>query len=91
MAQDNRGIMYFATNPGPVEYDGVNWRVIPTANSSFALSITKSEDGIIYVGAIDEIGFLAPDSVGAMQYVSLLDHLPEEERSIGIVWRNVFK
>ena len=89
IAQDDRGLMYFATNPGPVEYDGVSWRVIETANSSFALSIAKHNSGTIYVGAIDEIGYLAPDSVGVMRYVSLVHHLPEDEQKMGIVWRTL--
>jgi len=87
LVQDDRGLMYFATNPGPVEYDGVSWRVIPTANSSFALSIDKDSNGTIYVGAIDEIGYLKPDSVGSMHYASMLSLLPEEEKKLGIVWR----
>lgn len=89
IVQGDRGLMYFATNPGPVEYDGVSWRVIPTANSSFALSINKDAKGTIYVGAIDEIGYLKPDSVGSMHYESLLSLLPEEERKLGIVWRTL--
>ena len=56
------------------------------ANKSNARSLAYAADSTIFVGGIDEIGYLAPDSLGVLQYVSLVSHIPEEDRSFGEVW-----
>ncbi|MGH7494519.1 MAG: sensor histidine kinase [bacterium] len=80
IAQDQRGVMYFGNNSGVLEYDGVSWRIIPTANSTVVRTLAVAPDGRIYVGAQDEIGYLDPDAAGQLQYVSLRERVPEEYR-----------
>ena len=63
-----------------MEYDGVSWRKISVPNLTVR-SIAIDEVGTIYVGGKDEIGFLAPDSKGTLQYMSLLDHLDANKKS----------
>jgi hypothetical protein len=46
-------------------------------------------NGRIYVGAETEIGYLSPDSVGRMQYVSLMANVPEQYRDFGEVWETL--
>ena len=68
--QDNRGVLYFGNVSGVLEYDGVNWRLIHIPNDvvrCFAID----KDGKIYVGGINEVGYLKPDSIGSLNYVSL--------------------
>jgi signal transduction histidine kinase/ligand-binding sensor domain-containing protein len=82
IVQDQRGVMYFGNNSGVLEYDGVSWRLIPTANRSAVRSLAVGDDGKIYVGAQGEIGYLAPsrEAGGQLQYVSLRDSVAAEYR-----------
>jgi signal transduction histidine kinase/DNA-binding response OmpR family regulator len=83
--QDNRGVLYFGNVSGVLEYDGVNWRLINIPNDvvrCFAID----KDGKIYVGGISEIGYLAPDSIGTLNYVSLNKYIFNEKVNYGDVW-----
>ena len=69
---DNRGVMYFGNGDnGVLEFDGVNWTNIPVSNNSIVRSLGVDNNGIIYIGAVGEIGYLKPDDFGKLQYVSL--------------------
>lgn len=84
--QDLRGIMYIGNLHGVLEYDGVNWRMVPGGNGKIARSLAMDENGKIYVAAIRDFGFLAPDSIGFMRYYSLGDSVPEQFRDYDDVW-----
>lgn len=83
--QSNQGWIYFGNGDGVLEFDGVSWRLIPVANRTVVRSLAKDSTGTLFVGATHEIGYLASDSMGALQYVSLLDHLPADKRNFGQV------
>jgi signal transduction histidine kinase/DNA-binding response OmpR family regulator len=83
--QDKRGIIYVGNQIRLLEFDGVSWRKIDVPNN-LVCSTAIDNSGIIYVGGIDEIGFLAPDSKGALQYVSLLEHLDIDKRRFSYAW-----
>ncbi|HEY0029757.1 MAG TPA: SpoIIE family protein phosphatase [Bacteroidia bacterium] len=87
IAQDHRGIMYFGNASGVLEYDGNKWTLIPVTNNSLVRSIAIDSVGTIYIGAVGEFGFLAPDEKGVMLYHSLLDKLPSDERDFADVWK----
>lgn len=70
--QDNRGVMYFGNNAGVVEYDGSSWRLIRTNNKSVVRSLAIDSSGVIYVGAVGDFGYLAPDSLGKLDFFRLL-------------------
>ena len=82
--EDNNGIMYFANGPGVLQYDGVNWNLIEIKNGT--RSMTQDENGTIYVGGSSDFGYLSPAKTGKMQYISLLDKVPEEDRIFNEVW-----
>ncbi len=84
--QDKRGIIYVGNNNGVLEFDGVSWRAIDVPNHSVR-SMTIHDTGKIYIGGKNEFGFLAPDANGSLQYKSLLDHLENNKRNFGDVWR----
>jgi signal transduction histidine kinase/DNA-binding response OmpR family regulator len=86
VVQDKRGIIYVANNGGVKEFDGISWRQIDVPNFTVR-SLAVADTGTIYVGGNDEIGFLAPDSKGSLQYVSLLKHLDNNKRNISTVRR----
>jgi len=86
--EDKRGIMYFGRNSGVIEFDGSNWRSIEIANKSVVRSLAMNNNtGRIYVGAKAEIGYLQSDSIGLMQYVSLLNKIPEAYQDFEDVWK----
>ncbi len=87
IVEDKRGIMYFGNNEGVLEYDGVYWRVIKTPNESRVVSLAIDDNSKVYVGAYDEFGYLAADSIGKMTYHSLVDQLDQENKEFGWVWR----
>ncbi len=85
--QDHRGVMYFGNNNGVLEFDGTNWRLIELPNKSSVRSLAINSAGMIYVGATGDFGYLQPDSTGTLQFVSLLDKVPEEYRNFEDVWQ----
>lgn len=89
ITQDSRGLMYFANTSGILEYDGVNWKLIKLKNESVPRSLATDKKGRIYVGSEKELGYLAPDSVGNMQYISLMSYISEDAKDFQVVW-NVF-
>ena len=86
VVQDDRGFVYVANGDGVLEFDGVSWRLIETANRSVARSLAVGPGGRVFVGAVGEMGFLAPDSSGRLRYVTLVPHIPEEDRGFSDVW-----
>jgi len=86
--QDRRGVIYVANNSGLLEYDGVSWRTLVIPNYTVR-SLAMDETGTVYVGGKKEIGYLAPDAHGVLQYVSLMEHLKEEEKNFSSVYQTV--
>ncbi|MCK4663226.1 MAG: SpoIIE family protein phosphatase [Bacteroidales bacterium] len=84
--QDKRGIMYFGNNRGLLEFDGTNWRLIEIPNKSIVRSLAIDSIGRIYIGAEGELGYIETDSTGTMQYISLINEIPEENRNFQDVW-----
>ncbi|MEM7015952.1 MAG: ATP-binding protein [Pseudomonadota bacterium] len=83
--QDDDGIMYFGTLPVVTAYDGETWRQIRRADNSEAFlsyQMARGPDNRIYIVALHDFGYLAPDAQGQMQFVSLLEQAPAEHREI---------
>ncbi|MEZ4702153.1 MAG: ATP-binding protein [Rhodothermales bacterium] len=89
VVQDRRGIAYVANHSGILEYDSARWRRIRMANGEGAFSVALSDSGVVFVGGRGEIGYLAADSLGAMQFVSLLGYVPADRRNFTYVWNTV--
>ena len=68
----NTGITYFGNFAGVLEYDGAQWRLIPTENATRVSALAKGEDGRIYVGGLGEVGYLDAGEKGDAHFVSLL-------------------
>ena len=83
--KDNRGVMYFANTGGVLEYDGREWRLINIKNE-VARTLAIDKNGIIYVGGVDEFGYLLPDAAGLLKYKSLVSLLPAQDREFGDIW-----
>ncbi len=87
VVEDHRGIVYIGNDEkGVIEYDGSEWRTIPVTNNSTVRSLACAPDGTIYVGAVSEIGRLAPDAGGNLHYESLLPLIDSSIRLFD-VWK----
>lgn len=89
--EDQRGVMYFGNNKGVLEYDGVSWRLIPVKNRSIVRSLAINDDGVIFVGAVGEFGYLAPDESGDLTYYSLIHLLPDHAGSFSDIWTTLVR
>ncbi len=75
VVQDKRGVYYIGkTSEGIMEFDGTNWTKIPVPNTSMIRALAVGNDGMVYVGAIGEVGRLKPDKNGTLYYESLLPY-----------------
>ncbi|MDH3651083.1 MAG: hypothetical protein OEQ53_15455, partial [Saprospiraceae bacterium] len=83
--QDDRGVLYFANGQGILEFDGINWRLILPRENNEVRSLANW-NGTIYVGTNGDLGYLAADEIGEMQFVSLRDKLPEDRQVFEEVW-----
>ncbi|HMW34218.1 MAG TPA: histidine kinase [bacterium] len=88
VAQDQRGIMYFGNSNGLLIFDGIHWRVTETPGRAFIRSIAINTSDEVFAGAVDDLGYLWPDSNGQRQFVSLLSAIPEPDRHFGDVWKS---
>src|SRR5687767_615021 len=73
--QNSQGVMVFANGDGILKYDGVAWEFHSLPNLSIVRSLAMDENGRVYVGAYNELGYLTADKQGNHEYVSLLNHL----------------
>jgi serine phosphatase RsbU (regulator of sigma subunit)/ligand-binding sensor domain-containing protein len=85
-AQDNQGIMYFGNSDGILIYDGSSWSLAPIPNASLVRSVIINRQGIVYVGAMSEFGFLTTNSQGKSVYQSLIPLIPENQRDFNDIW-----
>ncbi|MDZ7868852.1 MAG: ATP-binding protein [Rheinheimera sp.] len=86
--QDKAGLLYFGNTEGVLQFDGLRWQLIVLPNKSIVRSLAlDAVSGRIYVGGVGELGYLAPDASGALQYRSLLAQLPAGRRDFTDVWQ----
>lgn len=88
IVQDQRGLIYVANNIGVIEYDGSDWRHI-SINGALARCLDIDNEGRIWVGGQDEIGYLAADSTTSLKYFSLTSKINPSYLPLGLV-RQVF-
>lgn len=85
--QDQRGVMYFGTANGVHEFDGTRWQLIKVQAGSYVRSLGVDSSGTVFVGTYGEIGYLAPNELGQMEYVSLLEKVPLEDQWFSDIWQ----
>jgi ligand-binding sensor domain-containing protein len=86
VAQSKNGLIYVANHGGILEYDGVSWRIIGIPKYFSVRSLAIDESDTIYVGGTNKLGYLAPDQKGSLHYISLLEHLDENEKNFSNIW-----
>ena len=83
--QDADGVIWFGNSSSVICYDGAVWRrtMLPT---TYVRGLALGPDGRVYLGAVDELGYLDRDERGATRYVSLLSQLPKDLTQPGDIW-----
>lgn len=85
--QNVNGKMYFANNSGLLEFDGVYWRNFPISNDGLVRSININEEGIIYAGGFNEIGYYQKDENEFYNFHSIKNFIPENSLDFDEVWK----
>jgi len=86
IAQDARGILFFANNEGLLQFDGSFWNLYPISNGTCVRSVHPMPDGRIYVGGQGELGYFSPNKQGILVYRSLTALIPTAQRQFEDVW-----
>jgi len=86
IVQNSNGLIYVGNQNGVLEYDGVNWNTIVLPNNSTVRSLAINKGDTIFVGAVDEFGYLFPDANGLLHYNSYKPIIPDSIQHIGEVW-----
>ncbi len=82
-------IMYFGNYSKVLTYDGQNWdKINITPSSNYITSLVEGLDKRIYIGALNEFGYIDINTKGEKKYFSLSDSLPEEDKNFGVVWQS---
>lgn len=68
MAQDDKGVFYFANKLGIIEFDGRNWGLIPTSGPIFTVALAGHE---IFAGGYSGFGKLSIGADHVKSYQSL--------------------
>ena len=87
ITQDKRGVMYFGNQLGVLVFDGVHWSSITLSNQSLVKALKSDGNGRVYVGGVDDLGYLQPNKTGQLEYVSLVGQILPQHQNFGEVLR----
>ena len=74
--QDAAGVLYVGNKDVVLAYDGQSWESIHTGGSFIRCLAVDAADRI-WIGGVDEFGYLEADGLGGRRYISLGEHLPK--------------
>jgi len=89
VVSDSYGMVYVGNFAGVLQYDGVTWQRIPTANTTKVSALAVCSQGDVYVGARGEIGVLSRDESGSLAFKSLITEAQADIPDFGEIG-NVF-
>lgn len=85
--QDRHGLIYLGNSSSVIsQFDGVTWRKIYVPGT-VVRSLATDAKGTIWVGANENMGYLAPDEHGALKYHTIFDKVPADHRGVSDVWQ----
>jgi signal transduction histidine kinase/CheY-like chemotaxis protein/HPt (histidine-containing phosphotransfer) domain-containing protein len=85
VTQDKLGRLFVGGDQLQV-FDGQAWQSFPVPNTYGLRALAFGEDGRLWAGAINEIGYFEEQPLGIFKYRSLIQYLPKGEHLIGDVW-----
>ncbi len=83
--QDRRGVLYFGNDKGILTYDGAHWQLVRAGGATIR-AVATDPQGRVWAGGTATFGYLAPDSTGALSYVSLAHLIPVDHQPLGEIW-----
>jgi PAS domain S-box-containing protein len=87
IVKDKRGVYYFGNTKGILEFDGISWTLIKTANNTLARSMDVSAEGVVFVGANNDFGYLDVKEKGKVSFVSLKQKYQLFSHDFQDVWK----
>lgn len=81
--KSSKGHFYFANENGVLRYDGSRWQLIPIKNFAAAFALAEGNDGRIYVGSLNEFGYLQKSN-DDYEYVSISE---EKSKATEEIWQ----
>src|SRR5688572_4756046 len=85
--QDKRGVMYFGTGNGVLEFDGQQWGFITVQTGAYVRAMAIDSSGVVYVGGAGQFGYLKADDSGQLQFQSLTGKLSQEDLFFFDIWK----
>ncbi|MCP5050921.1 MAG: histidine kinase, partial [bacterium] len=79
-------MIYTANNGGVLEFDGRTRRLIGIPNQ-WAHSLAIDREGTVYVGGVNQFGYLTAGGYSKRRYQSLVHHIGKRQRKFSTVWR----
>ncbi|HVD97240.1 MAG TPA: triple tyrosine motif-containing protein [Cytophagaceae bacterium] len=70
ITQDGQGRMHIANRQGVLRFDGTFWSITPTPGTVLSVKYDPITD-LIYVGCINDYGYIRTDATGREIYISL--------------------
>ena len=94
ISKSGEGLMYVGNSDGLLEYNGTDWRFIEIPGNTVR-EVNTNNDGTVFIGTLNNFGYLEKNDLGTMCYTSISDDLPEEDKpqtiwNISCVGNNVF-
>lgn len=87
VAQDSRGMVYFANNVGLLRFDGVDFSLFKMPNEQIVRAVYIDKADRIYVGSFREFGYFEQDKYGQLSYTSLADQLTDYTMDNDEIWK----
>ncbi len=84
IVQGQDGLMYFANSSGVLIFNGHRWERVTLDGNSAARALAVGPNGRVYVGGINQYGYLNRQPSGSHVYVSLSNL--DEKRNVGNIW-----
>lgn len=79
IAQNSKGVVYFANRNGLLEYNGLQWHLYQLPSNSQIRSLYIDDNDRVYIGAFGEFGYFESDSKGGLQYTCLSDNMEDSD------------
>ncbi len=70
ITQDDQGRMHIANRQGVLRFDGTFWSITSTPGSVLSIKYDKLSN-LVYVGCINDYGYIETDATGRETYISL--------------------
>ena len=85
ISQSNEKYIYIANSGGLLEFDGSEWNLYPSPNSTIIRSVNII-DNVIYTGCFEDFGFWNKDNHGKLKYHSLVGQLKDHQVRDEDIW-----